>query len=342
VIPPRVKRGLQLAFVVALTALFLWLFLRNANLRDVWKILRHTSPFWLTVAVVTNMGALVFRTLRWRTILDPDDPLPFYPTFFANTVGYMLSSILPIRAADFARPALLSRRTNHRFSGALGTVLTERILDLVCILTLFLYFVAHRHREMTSDPRTAGWFNYLVRPAAFVSLAILTALAGLLIGIYFFAPYIRRAHEFLGRFIPNRFRASWMNFFDAFAASLDITKHKTALWTVLLSTVGVWACLTAQVYFSALALRLPVPFDASFFITGANTIGLAVPTPGGVGGIHKVCQFVLTRFYGFAIDASVASAVLYHLVGTIPVVVTGLVLFAREGLHWKDVTHASE
>jgi uncharacterized protein (TIRG00374 family) len=342
VIPHGVKRGLQLVFVVALTVFFLWLFLHNADMHSVWKILKHISLWWLTIAIVTNMAALVFRTLRWRTLLDPDDPPPFYATFFANSVGYMLSSLLPIRAADFARPALLSRRTSHRFSGALGTVLTERVLDLLSILLLFSYFVVRRHREMTSDPRTATLFNYLIRPAAFVSVALLAALSLLLFGIYFFGPHIRRAHEFLGRFIPSRFRGAWMNFFDGFAATLEITKHRSALSTVLLSTVGVWGCLTGQVYLSALALHLPVPFDASFFITGANTIGLAVPTPGGVGGIHKVCQFVLTRFYGFEIDASVASAVLYHLVGTIPVVVTGLVLFAREGLHWKDVTHADE
>src|SRR5687768_18484851 len=96
--------------------------------------MRTTNVFWLGVALVVNLAALFFRTIRWRIILDPDDPPPFYPTFFANTVGYMLSTILPIRAADVARPALLSRRTSHRFSGALGTVLTERVLDLLSIL----------------------------------------------------------------------------------------------------------------------------------------------------------------------------------------------------------------
>ena len=39
------------------------------------------------------------------TILDPTDPPPFYSTFFANAVGYMLSTILPVRAGDIARPA---------------------------------------------------------------------------------------------------------------------------------------------------------------------------------------------------------------------------------------------
>lgn len=336
------KRVLQVLLAAGLTAFFLWLFLRNADLRGVWALLKRTSPGWLAVALCVNVGALMFRTLRWRTILDPDDPLPFYPTFFANAVGYMLSSVLPIRAGDFARPALLARRTTHRFSRALGTVLTERVLDLMSILVLFLYFVARRSREMTANPQTAGWFNYLVKPAAGVALLILAALALLLFGIYFFGPKVRRAHEFLGRLIPARFRAAWMNFFDAFAATLEITRHRRALATVLLSTAGVWTCLSGQVYLSALALGLPLPFDATFFITGASTVGMAVPTPGGVGGLHKICQFVLTRFYAFDVDASVASAVLYHFVGTLPVIVIGFALFAREGLHWKDVTRAEE
>ena len=68
-----------------------------------------------------------------------------------------------------------------------------------------------------------------------------------------------------------------------------------------------------------------------------EALGLAIPTPGGIGGFHKACQLVLTRFYAFSIDSSVAVAVLFHLIGTLPVLTTGLFLFAREGLRWKDV-----
>jgi uncharacterized protein (TIRG00374 family) len=338
----RGKQLFRAIFVLALTAFFLWLFLRNANLQAVGSILRSASPAWLTAAVIVNIFALLFRTIRWRTLLDPDDPPPFYATFFANTIGYMASSLLPIRASDFARSALLARRTVHRFSGAIGTVLAERVLDLGSILLLFVYFALRRRGELTSNPQTAQWFNYLVVPAAIVASVILAALTTLMISVYFFGSRIRRWHEALGRFVPTRFRSSWMHFFDTFAATLEILHHRSALRTVLLSTVGVWACLSGQIYLSAKALRLALPFDASFFITGASTIGLAVPTPGGVGGIHKVCQFILTRFYLMKNEPAVAAAVLFHLVGTVPVVVIGVALFAREGLHWRDLSGGDE
>ena len=101
------KRPLQIIAIVILTVVFLYLFLRNANLEDVWRILRTTDPKWLIIGLLINFSALVCRTARWRILLDPDHPPPVYATFFATTVGYMLSTILPIRAADVARPALL-------------------------------------------------------------------------------------------------------------------------------------------------------------------------------------------------------------------------------------------
>ena len=333
----HLKRILQITLIVVLTVFFLWLFLRNANPGEVWALLKRTNYGWVLIGLVVNFAALMFRTIRWRTILDPDDPPPFYATFFANTVGYMLSTILPIRAADVARPALLSRRTTHRFSGALGTVLTERCLDLTSILLLFLIFSVLRWREMSLDPRIGPWF-YIVRAGAIASAVLLGALGLLIFGLWFFRDFVRRMHAGLGRILPQRFRSAWMHFFDSFAETLELAHHRAAFVKIVLCTAGVWLCLTSQFWFATQAARHPLPFDASFFVTGVTTVGLAIPTPGGIGGFHKACQLVLTRFYQFDIDSSVAVAVLFHIIGTLPVLVIGLILFAREGLHWRDVT----
>jgi hypothetical protein len=249
----------------------------------------------------------------------------------------MLSSILPIRAADIARPALLARKTEVRFSGALGTVLTERMLDLFSILALFVYFAIRRWNDFEHNRAF-----FIVKAGAIVSAALLAALAFLVIGLYFFRAFVRRAHAFLGRLVPRRFRDSWMHFFDSFVETLELTKHRNASVKIVLLTVGIWLCLTGQFYFSVLALDRDLPFDSSFFVTGITTVGLAIPTPGGIGGFHKACQLVLTSFYDFDIDSSVAVAVLFHIVGTLPVIVIGLSLFAHEGLRWRDLSRPQQ
>lgn len=326
------KRILQISVIAALTILFLYLFLRHANLDDVWRILKSTDPRWLAVALLINFSAILFRTVRWRVLLDPDHPPPLYATFFATTVGYMLSTILPIRASDVARPALLARRTNLRFSGALGTVLMERVVDLYAILLLFIVFAIRRWNDFSQNR-----LFFIVKAGAIASAVLLAALTALILGLRYFRPGIRRLHELIGRIMPLRFRESWMFFFDRFVQTLRIADHPRAFAKVLLCTAGIWFCLTSQFIFTVLALHHPLPWDSCIFVSGITTVGLAIPTPGGVGGFHKACQLVLTNFYGFDIDSSVATALLFHVVGTLPVLVTGLVLFAGEGLRWADV-----
>ncbi len=131
-----------------------------------------------------------------------------------------------------------------------------------------------------------------------------------------------------------------MHFFDTFAESLRLVKRPSTLTKVLFCTAGVWFCLTAQFWIVTVAMHRRLPFDASFFVTGITTVGLAIPTPGGVGGFHKACQLVLTTFYDYDVDSSVAVAIVFHVVGTLPVLLTGLALFVREGLSWRELQAA--
>jgi len=329
------RRTLQITSIALLTVFFLGFFLWKSNLRDVWRIMADTNLLWLASAFLVNWLALIFRTIRWRVLLASPKAPGFYPTFFANTTGYMLSTVLPIRAGDVARPALLSRRANVRFAEALGTVLTERILDLFSILAIFLWFCA---RHWNSFPNNVG----VIHGGAIGCAIVLGLLVILLVSLRFFGGAVRSLHITVGRILPKRFREPWMKFFDAFAKTLVIAERPGDFFTVLFATAMIWVCLTAQYSLVFIAMHHPLPYDATFFINGVTTIGVAIPTPGGVGGFHKLCQWALTSFYAFDIDSSVALALLMHLVGTVPVVVTGVTLFAREGLRWRDLRHQAE
>lgn len=323
------RRILQIVSVALLTVIFVALFLWKSNLTDVWRILKTTSAGWIIAGLLVNGGALVFRTIRWRILISYRTPPPFYATFFANTIGYSLSALLPIRAGDVARPALLSRRSAVRFSDALGTVLTERVLDLVSILSLLLFFCVRRWNDFN---------DAVVHGSAIFASVILGLLIALMAGVYFFRGGIRRLAARVSAILPVRFREPWMRFFDAFAKTLELIETPLAAVTVLGATAGIWFCLIAQYSCALYASHRPLPYDASLFLNAATTVGVAIPTPGGVGGFHKICQWVLTSYYKFDIDTSVAVAVLLHLVSTAPVLMTGLALFLREGLSWRELT----
>ena len=114
------------------------------------------------------------------------------------------------------------------------------------------------------------------------------------------------------------------------------TRQLSRGYAAVFATVAIWSALTSQFWIVSVAMHHQLPFDSSYFISGTTTVGLAIPTPGGVGGFHKVCQVILTNFYAFDIDTSVAAALLFHIVGTLPVVVAGIILFATSGISLKE------
>jgi glycosyltransferase 2 family protein len=328
------KRTVRIIVIGFLTVALLVLFLWNSDLREVGRLLRRVDLRWLIPGFLANFTALCCRAMRWRIILRPANPPAVYPTFFATSIGFMSSALLPVRAGDVIRPALLARRTDIRFSSALGTVLTERLLDLTSIITLFLTFVAFA--LLGAEALPPGRMHF-VRAAGIAALAIFLTVVTLVVAAYRFRRATRTLVERISNIAPQRFRDSIVNLFDSFVSSLRLPNHPLRLAIVLGLTATIWLCLTSQFYFVMLAFRAPLPFSASFLVTAMSILGFAIPTPGGVGGFHKACQLVLVNFYGFGIDTSVAVALVFHLVGTAPVLLTGAILFLREGLSWKQI-----
>lgn len=337
--PPSRNNTIRIIVISVLTVGLLALFLRNSDLGEVGSLIRRIDLIWLIPGFLANFTALCCRSLRWRIIVNPDDPPGVYPTFFATAIGFMSSAVLPVRAGDVIRPALLSRRTDIRFSTALGTVLTERLLDLTSIITLFLTFIALALSGATALPIERMQF---LKGAGIVGLTILSGVVVLVISAYRFRTMARRVVAAFSRILPERFRESAVNLFDSFVASLRLPGRPPKLLLVLGLTAVIWLCLTSQFYFVMHSFGRPLPFTASFLVTALSILGFSIPTPGGVGGFHKACQIVLVSFYGFSIDTSVAVALIFHLVGTAPVLLTGAILFLKEGMSWRQIEELEE
>lgn len=330
---------MRLTAVILAMIVLLVLFLRNSNPGEVLRLIALVNPLWLVIALAVNLVALFTRAERWRTLLQPSDPPAYYPTYFAVAVGYMSSTILPVRAGDVVRAALMKRKTGTRFSTGIATVLTERVLDLIAILAMLCWFViATAHdASFTLEQRT------MLRSAAFVAGAMLVAMLTFVTGIVLATSSIRRFHEKLGNLLPHRFRDPWMHFFDTFAASFrGAAQHPAAFAKVIVLTIVTWTCLSSQFWFTSLAMSHDLPFLSCFLLTGVSIVGMMIPTPGGVGGFHKVCQVALIQFYAFGIDDSVALALVLHLVGTLPVLLVGLTLVAKEGLSMGQLVKIGE
>ena len=81
---------------------------------------------------------------------------------------------------------------------------------------------------------------------------------------------------------------------------------------------GIWAV--------AVAFQPRVPFTGSFLIIALLVVGVAVPTPGAVGGFHEAFRLGATSFFGAPDDAAVGAAIVLHAVIFVPVAAPRAVL----------------
>ena len=118
-------------------ALMVWV-LRGTDPATLWAQIRAASFLGLLVGGTLNIGHNVFRVLRWGVLLEPvKTGVGFRPMFAAVMIGYMTSWVVPGRLGELVRPMLVSSREGVELGPAVGSVVVDRVLDVVSVALLF-------------------------------------------------------------------------------------------------------------------------------------------------------------------------------------------------------------
>src|SRR5262249_58654539 len=99
-----------------------------------------------------------------------------------------------------------------------------------------------------------------------------------------------------------------------------------------------WLSIAAGIWGIAHAFAIRLPFAGSFLIMSLLTLGVAVPTPGGVGGYHAAYRYGAT-FFDARDEAAVGAAIVAHLFSIVPPLGLGLLFAARRGLSGGRLPH---
>jgi uncharacterized protein (TIRG00374 family) len=125
---------LRAAVGAAISIVALWLVLRGVDLARTADVLGHADLRWIAFAVVCLAADLVLRALRWQRLLRPVATVRYAPMLGYLLVGYVANNILPARLGELVRSHYLGDREGISRASALGTVVVERIVDLVAVV----------------------------------------------------------------------------------------------------------------------------------------------------------------------------------------------------------------
>jgi hypothetical protein len=141
-------------------------------------------------------------------------------------------------------------------------------------------------------------------------------------------------------------RPAWQqpaaNFLGHFLDGLRVLQRPRDLLITTAASIIMWYVICWQIQMTLIAFGVDLPLRASFLLITLSVIGLAVPTPGGVGGFHKATQVGMTTFFGLGLNQATGIAIVYHAVCFVPVTILGLLCLPLLGVNLKEVEDLAE
>jgi glycosyltransferase 2 family protein len=235
-----------------------------------------------------------FRGLRWRMLLgNVGVHAPVVTLTEVIFISWFVNSVLPGKIGDLYRGYALKREFGHSFSRMVGTVVAERVMDLLALILLLgvsgWFVLRSRVSPVVDNLIHLGWLGF-----AFLIVGMLCA--------YFLG-------ERVVAFFPGRIQDAYARFAHGTFASL-----RARSWPGLATlTVLAWSAEAARLYFVMQALQVPAlqanagPL-AALFTVAAVSLSLIIPTPGGLGGVEAAFVLVLAVF---GVDKSLAVTVAF-------------------------------
>ncbi|MBQ8239988.1 MAG: flippase-like domain-containing protein [Bacteroides sp.] len=309
------KKILQVVFPLLLGAFILFWVYRDFNFQRVGEVLTDGMDYrWMALSLVFGVFANLFRGWRWKLALEP---LGEYPKtshcVYAIFISYASNLVIP-RVGEVTRCGVLSKYDGVSFSQSLGTVVSERMIDTLCVglitglvlllqMPVFATFFAETGTNVGryAQVLTSGHF-YLI---------ILCALAILVLAFFL----IRNIALFA------KLKGILQNIWQGVIALKDIRQ----IPLYIMYTLGIWVCYFLEFYlaFYAFGFSAHLGITAGLVMFVVGTLAVIVPTPNGAGPWHFAVMTMM-MLYGVGKEDAGIFALLVHGIQTFLLILLGI------------------
>jgi uncharacterized protein (TIRG00374 family) len=348
-VPPRLRRLLTQLGSFVLAGVLLYLALRGVDLDVVWEALREADYRWLLPLVAIVILSHWFRAWRWQMLLEalPADPdgagrrrVSVKVAFYSVLIGYLVNYVAP-RLGEIARATNLAAREKLPAGGVFGTVVVERLLDVLVLgLGLGSVFLLVDEAAIVDELFIAPVTDAFGRLPALLLLGGVIGLSVLVALLFRWA--VRREESRLHQAWAQRVRPGILSFKDGLG-TLQRTGRPVAL---LVSTAGIWFCYLLMAHVPFIMFGMTEAFDVSLLdswsIMILGAVGMSVPSPGGTGSFHYITVQTLVHLFGFDASEAFTYAVVTHGAMLVLYVLLGVVCIVLQGSSLGTVRRAAQ
>lgn len=312
---------LNITLSVAAALLFLWFAFRNIDFDELWQQILLVNYYWLPFFIVTLVMSHYLRAERWRLLLPEEFQKTERSTLFAGVMlGYVVNNIVP-RLGEISRPVYVSKKTGLTSGNLIGTVVSERIIDVITVLFIAMVALFWLIKDLGTLERILGLEGWSTAYYLFFPLLIFM----LLLFIWIFYKFILYIDTNIDS--QNPLYLKIITFGRSFSEGM-ISLKKVKNWPLFLFlTACIWLGYILMVYFPFFMMQMQAEFGLNFWdavvLTVVSSVGLSIPTPAGIGSYHLLIQQGLYLLYEVPLAKALTFATVIHAVTVVSVFVIG-------------------
>jgi len=328
------NRSLQMLLGVAVSALCVWLSMKDVHVNEVLAALRGANGLGFAAVMAVTLVGFWVRAVRWRWFIEAGRPLSVPSLFSATMIGFMANNVLPFRLGEFVRPWALARRERLSKTTLLATIVVERAVDMLTLLGIFgVTMLVHPIAESTDAGRLVQWGARL--------------LVLLCVGLTLFVIAVERNRRlaqavvrFVTRPLPGTAGERVGHMLERFIEGLGLFRDVGRLTVVFALSFAMFLCFACALAISLWSLGIDLPWYAGLVMLVITAIGIMVPAaPGYIGTLNIACTAGLALF-GVGKAQSVPFSWFYFFSQWLPITAVGLVYLNREGLSLASLGQA--
>lgn len=310
---------IRIGVPVVISLVSLYLALKDVALDDVLEALSNTDVRFIVLVLITVMVNTFAKAARWKALMRPGGHnVSYFQAIKSLLVGHTLNLLYPGRVGDLSRAYEIGGLGLGR-TFVLGTVVVEKILDMLSYAFLFIYLLF-----LIPLP---GWVSD--SGYAFTGVALIVSFATIIIA--FQRDLVMRIVERITDLFPERIKTYTNTRFRSGITSLDVLQNKTDVLILGLLSALVWATAILNNHLTLLAFDISLPLSASLLILIALQVGITIPSvPGRFGVFQYICVLALGVF---GVDQATAFSygILLHIIVILLPTLFGLVILAISG-----------
>lgn len=307
---------MKVVLFLAIGLFLLWIIFKDADINEIKSILSNDFKYsWVIISLILGLISHISRTIRWKILIEGTGYTPSAKnTFLALMVGYLANMALP-RMGEIVRCSVLAKYEKVAVSTLIGTVVFERVMDVLVLLLITLISVTTQFHVFVDFFKVHPEFltnlnDFIASPWIFGGVAV--------VALIFFAAHLFMKHSSGYVKIKDILYNVWKG--------LSAIKTMKRKWTFLFHSIFIWVCYFLMNYAIFFAFDFTSSFGplAALFVFVMGSYGMIAPVQGGFGPWH-IMTIAALMLYGVGETESQAFALVAHESMTLMIILVGFI-----------------